>query len=48
MKECAITVMERRVITNTHRDASPTSATFQITGTKLYAPVVAISTENDK
>ena len=27
-KECVITIMERRVITNTRRDASPTSATF--------------------
>ena len=40
--------MERIVITNTPRDTSPTNATFQITDTKLYAPVVTLSTENDK
>ena len=27
---------------------APTSATFQITGTRLYVPVVTLSTENDK
>ena len=27
---------------------SPTNATFQITDTKLYVPVVTLSTENDK
>ena len=27
---------------------TPTSATFQITGTKLYVPVVTLSIENDK
>ena len=47
-RECAITSMERIVITNTPRDTSPTNATFQITDTKLYAPVVTLSTENDK
>ena len=40
--------MERRVITNTRRDTSPTNATFQITDRKLYVPVVSLSTENDK
>ena len=40
--------MERIVITNTPRDTSPTNVTFQITDTKLYAPVVTLSTENDK
>ena len=39
--------MERRVIINTRRDASPTNATFQITDTKLYVPVVTLSTKND-
>ena len=43
----AITSMERRVITNTRRDTSPTNATFQITDTKLYVPVVTLSTEDD-
>ena len=47
-RECAITSMERRVITNTPRDTSPTNATFQITDTTLYAPVVTLSTENNK
>ena len=27
---------------------APTNATFQITDTKLYIPVVTLSTENDK
>ena len=27
---------------------APTNATFQITDTKLYVPVVSLSTENDK
>ena len=47
-KNCVITRMEKRVITNTRRDNSPTSATFQITDTKLYVPVVTLLTENDK
>ena len=46
-RECVITSMERRVITNTRRDTSPTNATFQITDTKLYVPVVTLSTEDD-
>ena len=44
----AITSMERRVITNTRRDTSPTNATFQRTDTKLYVPVVTLSTKNKK
>ena len=40
--------MERSVIANTKRDTSPTNATFQITDTKLYVPVVTLSTEKDK
>ena len=47
-KECVITSMEKRVITNTGRDTSPTKATFQVTDTKLDVPVVILSTENDK
>ena len=39
-RESVITIMERRVMTNTRRDTSPTNATFLITDTKLYAPVV--------
>ena len=41
-KNCVITSMEKRVITNTRRDNSPTSATFQIADTKLYVPVVTL------
>ena len=37
-RECVITRMERRLITNTRRDTSPTNAIFQITDTKLYIP----------
>ena len=47
-KICVISSMERRAIKNTRRDISPTSATFQITDTKLYVPVITLSTENDK
>ena len=46
--ECVSTSMERRVIANTKRDTSPTNATFQIIDTKLYVPVVTLSTEKDK
>ena len=43
-----ITSLERRTITNTQRDSSPTNATFNITDTKSYVPLVTLSTENDK
>ena len=43
-----ITSLERRTITNTQRDSSPTNATFNITDTKSYIPLVTLSTENDK
>ena len=46
-RECVITSMKKRVITITQRDTSPTNATFQITDTKLYVPVVTLSKEND-
>ena len=46
-RECVITSMEKRVITNTQRDTSLANATFQ-TDAKLYVPVFALSTENDK
>ena len=46
-RECVITSMERIIITITRRDTSPTNATFQITGTKLYVIVVTLSTEDD-
>ena len=45
---CVISSLERRVITNTKSDTSPTNGTFKITGVKLYVPVVTLSTENDK
>ena len=43
-----ITSLERRTITNTQRDSSPTNATFNITDTKSYVSLVTLSTENDK
>ena len=43
-KNCVITSMERRVVTNKRRDTSPT---FKITDTKLYVPVVTLSTTDD-
>ena len=46
-ENCVITSIERRVITNTRRDTSPTNATFEITDTKLYVPVVTLSTKDD-
>ena len=45
-ENCVITSIERSVITNTRRDTSPTNAIFKITDTKLYVPVVALSTKN--
>ena len=33
---------------SSRRDASGTGATFQITDTKWYVPIVTLSTENDK
>ena len=47
-ENCVITSIEKRVRTNTRRDTSPTNAMFKITDTKLYVPVVTLSTENDK
>ena len=45
-RECVITSMERVIITNTRWDTSATNATFKITDTKLYVPVVTLSTED--
>ena len=45
-RECVITSMGRRVRTNTQGDTSTTDATFQITDTKLYVPVVTLSNED--
>ena len=47
-RECVIAIKERRVITNTQRDTSPTNATFKTTDTKLYVSVVTLLTENDQ
>ena len=47
-RKYVITSMERRVIAARQRGSSPTDATFQITDTKLYVPVVTLSTENYK
>ena len=46
-RECVITGMDRIVIANTRRDISPANAAFQITDTKLYVPMVTLSTEDD-
>ena len=46
-RECVITSMEKRIVTNTRRDTSPANARFQITNTKFYVPVVILSTEDD-
>ena len=46
-RECVITSMEKRVVTNTRRDTSPANARFQITNTKFYVPVVILSTKDD-
>ena len=51
-ENCVITSMEKRVITAAEGDNpavfddSPTSATFKITDTKLYVPVVTLSTQD--
>ena len=45
-RECLITSMGKRIKTNTRRDSSPSSATFQIKDTDVYVPVVTLSTED--
>ena len=45
--DCVITSMEKRITTGTNRGDSPANATFQITDTKSYVPVVTLSAEND-
>ena len=50
--DCVITSLEKRLVTAAQgdnpevRDDSPRNATFKITGTKLYVPVVTLSAEN--
>ena len=46
-QNCVITSIERRAITNTQRDVSPTGATFKIKEKKLHVPVVTLSTKDD-
>ena len=45
--DCVITSMEKRITTGTNSGDSPRNATFKITDTKLYVPVVTLSAEND-
>ena len=52
-KNCVITSLEKRLITAAQGDNpavyddSPTAATFKLSDTKLYVPVVTLSAEND-
>ena len=46
-ENCVITSLERREITNTRRDSSPTNAIFKIPDTKLYVLFVTLSTKDD-
>ena len=45
--DCVITSMEKRITTGTNSGDSPRNATFKISDTKLYVPVVTLSAEND-
>ena len=42
-EDCVITSMEKRIRTVANSGDSPTNATFKITDTKLYVPVVTLS-----
>ena len=44
-ENCVVTSMGKRAITNTQRGGSPTGASFEITDTTMYVPVVTLSTE---
>ena len=46
-ENCVITSLEKRLVTAAVYNDSPTDATFKITDTKLYVPVVTLSAEND-
>ena len=46
-ENCVITSMEKRAITNTQTDPSPTNAIFKIKDTNLYIPIVTLSTKDD-
>ena len=45
--DCVINGMEKRITTGTNRGDSPAGASFKITDTKFYVPVVTLSTEKD-
>ena len=46
--KCVITTMATIIsITTTWRDTFPTGETFEIKDTKLYVPVITLSTEHD-
>ena len=45
-EKCVITSMLKRILIGKQRDNSPTRATFKITDTKLYVPVIPLSAEN--
>ena len=45
--DCVITSLKKIITTCTNRGDSPIGATFKITDTKFYAPVVTLSAEND-
>ena len=47
-ENCVINSLEKREITKIRREISPANATFKKIVTKLYVPVVTLSTENDK
>ena len=54
-ENCVLTDITRQAVRDAHGDNparpainAPTNATFQITDTKLYVPVVTLSTEYDK
>ena len=54
-ENCVLTDITRQAVRDAHGDNparpainAPTNAIFQITETKLYVPVVALLTENDK
>ena len=46
-ENCVITSMERRAITNTQRDPSPTNAIFKMKDTNMYISIVTLSTKDD-
>ena len=47
-QNCALSDMTERAAGNNNDPPAIVASTFQITDTKLYLPVVSLSTENDK